>query len=106
MISVKNVGQGWGEKERTEFGEEKSFKEDFLPSCILSPSLVGTMSTFYWEGTSGAGAGEDPGGRGMLHRESCRGGTLSWGWRLALGKRGPSFTVVTRRAGGGRGRAG
>ena len=30
MISVKNVGQGWGEKERTEFGEEKSFKEDFL----------------------------------------------------------------------------
>lgn len=39
MISVKNVGQGWGEKERTEFGEEKSFKEDFL-SFLHSLSLL------------------------------------------------------------------
>lgn len=44
------------------------------------------MSTFYWEGTSGAEAGEDPGGRGMLHRESCRGGTLSLGVEIGPGE--------------------
>ena len=38
MISVKNIGQGWGVKERTEFGEEKSFKEVFL-SFLRSLSL-------------------------------------------------------------------
>ena len=41
MISVKNVGQGWGEKERTEFGEEKSFKEDFLSFFHSQTPILG-----------------------------------------------------------------
>ena len=44
------------------------------------------MSTFYWEGASGAGAGEGPGGRGMLHRGSCQEGPLSLGVKIGPGE--------------------
>lgn len=51
MISVKNFGQEWREKERTESGEEKSFKEvfflsspPFLPSLSRNLSLGGEIS--------------------------------------------------------------
>lgn len=60
------------------------------------------MSTFYWEGTSGAGAVKTLEGGECSTEKVVGGGTLSLGVETGPGEERSLFIVVKRRAGGGR----